>query len=269
MDYVLRPEPDELDRLVAFAEREAPQVELTARLVGLEAGGSAVDVGCGPLGALATLSRLVGPSGRVVGVDASEAALGKAEAIARRLGLTNVSLVRADLHELDGRLGGFDLVYCRLVLLHQRDPAAALAAIAGLARAGGFLAYQDIVDDPAYPACDPPLPAMSEAWRLILALFRAEGLPADVARRHATLVRPGWRLVSQRGKFAVLPARDGFQIIQQLLTGARQRLQERGLASAAEVDALQRDLEDARAGVYRHWFGPLAVETVVQLQSGP
>jgi SAM-dependent methyltransferase len=265
--YVLEPEPAELDRLLDYAERESPQVELTCRLAGLGAGAAAVDVGCGPLGALATLSRIVGPSGRVVGIDASGPAVETARRLVARLGLENVTLVQAELGALPPALGGrFDLAYCRLVLLHQPDPRRALEAVAALARPGAFVAYQDIVDDPTYPRCEPPVEAMSRAWGLLLDLFRARGLTPDVARQHAALAdRPGWTLVAQRGKFAVLGAAEGFRIVQQLLTAARNGLAETGLATPAEVDALIAALERAKGETFRFWHGPLAVETLLRI----
>jgi ubiquinone/menaquinone biosynthesis C-methylase UbiE len=269
-EYVLSPTQDELERLIAYSEREAHQVEFTARTVGLREGASALDVGCGPLGALPTLSKMVGPSGRVVGVDSSEVAVNTAVLLKTRLGLENVSIVRGDLNDLDSGVSPldqrFDLIYCRLVLLHQPSPRAALASLARLVRKGGFIAYQDILDDPSFPRCEPPVEAMSRAWELILALLRAKGACPDVARDHARMADElGWTVVAQRGKFPVLPASEGFQIIQQLLDASAAALATAGLATADDVRTLVSDLQKARSGTYRYWYGHLAVETIVQV----
>jgi len=53
------------------------------------------------MGAIAVLAEMVGPTGRVVGVDFSEAAIGRARSIADALGLENVSLHAGDIHQLD------------------------------------------------------------------------------------------------------------------------------------------------------------------------
>jgi len=51
--YVLEQRPEELARLIAYAEREAEDVRMVCRRVALGRGGRAIDVGCGPLGAAA------------------------------------------------------------------------------------------------------------------------------------------------------------------------------------------------------------------------
>ena len=77
--YLLDDLPVEIDRLISVAEVLAPEVRATCERAGLGHGGRAVDVGCGPLGALGVLGDIVGPSGEVVGVDASPASLATAE----------------------------------------------------------------------------------------------------------------------------------------------------------------------------------------------
>lgn len=245
---------------------------MVCRRVGLGAGDRAIDVGCGPLGALATFSEVVGPKGTVCGLESSGEAIAKARALLRHLGLANVALVEADLTTADLDVlqltEQFDLAYCRLVLLHQRDPAAFLARVGRLVRPGGHVAYQDIVDDPGHPMCEPPVPAMSRAWQLILELFARRGLAPDIARDHGAVARSlGGELIHQRGKFPVLPAHEGFEIVQQLLTASRNSLSATGLASPDETDALIANLECAKAGSYRFWHGPLAIETIVRKPS--
>jgi ubiquinone/menaquinone biosynthesis C-methylase UbiE len=71
------------------------------RRVGLGANGAAIDCGCGPIGGLAVLAEIVGPAGRVVGVDFSEPAIQRARSAKAALGLPNVQLVAGDIHYLD------------------------------------------------------------------------------------------------------------------------------------------------------------------------
>lgn len=268
--YVLEQRSGEIARLIAYAEREAEDVRLVCRRCSLKTGSRAIDIGCGPLGALATLSEVVGDCGEVVGLDASSEALTKAASLVDSLSLRNVRLLQGDLSTIDsdamGIRGRFDLAYCRLVLLHQRSPAAFLDRVVRLVRPGGFIVYQDIVDDTRYPDCDPPVAAQTRAWQLILALFARRSLSPGVARDHAQLAQSAnCELVHQRGKFGVLPPAQGFEIVQQLLGASRSQLVETGLvAGPSEVDALIADLENAKASTYRFWHGPLAVETIVR-----
>ena len=62
----------------------------------LRRGDTVVDLGCGTGLNLPLLHAAVGPEGRVVGVDLSEAMLEEAEARVQRAGWQNVELVRAD-----------------------------------------------------------------------------------------------------------------------------------------------------------------------------
>jgi SAM-dependent methyltransferase len=265
--YVLNHHPRELARLVAYSEREAEDVRMVCRRAQLGPGMRAIDIGCGPLGALAILSEIVGPTGEVVGLDSSADAIAKANALIAHLGLRNVRLVHGDLNALDasalGSEDAFDFAYCRLVLLHQTSPASFLRSACALLKAGGHVAYQDIVDDPSYPKSEPELLAQTQAWRLVLALFKQRGISPEVARDHAALASAaGCELVHQRGKFPVLPAREGFEILQQLLTASRSHLADAGLASSETVDTLIAELETAKGGMFRYWHGPLAIETL-------
>jgi SAM-dependent methyltransferase len=72
-------------------------------------------------GWLAVMAEMVGPVGRVVGVDFNEPAVQQARAVATALGLSNVEVVAGDIHDLEpATLGGpFDLAYTRLFLMHQ------------------------------------------------------------------------------------------------------------------------------------------------------
>jgi hypothetical protein len=69
------------DRLIRSSEVLGQFVTEACVRAGLASGGRAIDIGCGPLGALPALASLVGTEGRVVGLDAS----GEALALAREI----------------------------------------------------------------------------------------------------------------------------------------------------------------------------------------
>ena len=74
----------------------------------LRAGDTVVDLGCGTGLNLPLLRTAVGPSGRVIGVDLTNAMLARARNRVERAGWANVELVEADLtdYRLPPRLGG-------------------------------------------------------------------------------------------------------------------------------------------------------------------
>ena len=131
-----------LRRLVRGAELVVEPARTAFRRAGVQQGWNVIDCGCGPLGGLAVLAEMVGPAGRVVGVDASPATVQRARAVVSALELGNVEVIAGGLHDLDSAaLGGpFDLAFTRLFLMHQPDPVRTLRHIADLLRPGGWLA---------------------------------------------------------------------------------------------------------------------------------
>jgi ubiquinone/menaquinone biosynthesis C-methylase UbiE len=122
--YILDGSDQDLRRLLIASELGAEAIRTAFRRVGVQHGWNVIDCGCGPLGGLAVLAEMVGPGGRVVGVDVSPAAAQQARAVVSALELGNVEVVAGDLHDLDAAaLGGpFDLAFTRAFLTHQADP---------------------------------------------------------------------------------------------------------------------------------------------------
>jgi ubiquinone/menaquinone biosynthesis C-methylase UbiE len=114
--YILDGGDADLRRLLSLSELTAEMARRALRNAGVERGYSAIDCGCGPIGGLAVLAELVGPSGRVVGADASEAAIDRARSVTAALRLDNVELFAGDLHDLgaDALGGPFDVAFTRL-----------------------------------------------------------------------------------------------------------------------------------------------------------
>jgi ubiquinone/menaquinone biosynthesis C-methylase UbiE len=93
----------------------------------LQPGESVLDVGCGTGVFLPGLAALVGPEGRVVGLDHSAAFLEEAQ---KRLADASISdqveLVEGDAHNLPFLDATFDAAHCERVLMHLPDPAQAI-----------------------------------------------------------------------------------------------------------------------------------------------
>jgi SAM-dependent methyltransferase len=150
------------------------------RRVGVQDGWRAIECGCGPIGGLAVMAEMVGPGGRVVGVDFSRPAVVQARAVALSLGLGNVEVFEGDIHELDPVVVGapFDLAYTRLFLMHQVDPVQTLRHIATLLRPGGVLVVQEPLRTPP-PRAHPDVEALTGYWALVHRLLERAGVPPD------------------------------------------------------------------------------------------
>jgi ubiquinone/menaquinone biosynthesis C-methylase UbiE len=76
--YILDGSDEDLRRLLAISQVTAETARRAFGRVGVCEGWTAIDCGCGPLGGLGVLAEMVGPAGRVVGVDFSESAIQRA-----------------------------------------------------------------------------------------------------------------------------------------------------------------------------------------------
>ena len=106
-------------------------VDLKRRAVdglALRAGDAMLDVGCGTGEELRSLAQIVGPQGRVVGIDRSERLVAEARARTRENPI--IELVVADAHAVPFAEGEFSACRVERVLMHVEDPGTALAQMA-------------------------------------------------------------------------------------------------------------------------------------------
>jgi ubiquinone/menaquinone biosynthesis C-methylase UbiE len=143
MTYPLGSSPAELDRLRRQHEIWDPATEAVLKLAGFGPGQTLVDLGCGPGLTTVDLARLVGERGRVVGIDASEAATTVARDEATRHGLSNIRIVAANAGDVDLSADQPDGVFSRWLFCYLSDPARVVQRIAAGLRPGGVVAVID------------------------------------------------------------------------------------------------------------------------------
>jgi SAM-dependent methyltransferase len=142
--------------------------------VGLGPGMSCLDVGSGPGAVMRLMADRVGPQGRVTGIEI-DATLG-AEALRdlRSQGGAQFEQIAADLLTLETPPGvPFDLTFCRLLLMHMRDPVTVLEKMAAWTKPGGVVVAQEF--DFGAIAVEPTCPAMGEFNRVFEGVFRGHG----------------------------------------------------------------------------------------------
>jgi ubiquinone/menaquinone biosynthesis C-methylase UbiE len=139
--YVCGHSEDELERL---ARQAAIYEDITRGLLArahIGAGMYVVDAGCGAGDVSIVVAELVGPTGRVLGIDRSEAAIATAwRRIVDRGFDGRVSFLERGIEASD-LPRPVDAIVGRFVLMHQADPAAALRALARHVRPGGIVAF--------------------------------------------------------------------------------------------------------------------------------
>lgn len=116
-----------------------------AELAGLEPGWSVLDIGCGTGGLALAAAGVVGPSGRVNGVDASAEMVARARRKAARAGAA-VQFDSAPAEALPFDDATFDAVTASLMLHHLTDAnlRSVLAEVARVLRPGGRFLAVDI-----------------------------------------------------------------------------------------------------------------------------
>jgi ubiquinone/menaquinone biosynthesis C-methylase UbiE len=112
----------------------------------LEAGGKALDIGCGPGIDTVALAAIVGPTGDVRGVDNDPAMVAEADREALRAGVAaTVHHQKGDVAALPFSAGFFDAVRSERVLQHLPYPRATAAAAEAcrVVRGGGKIVLTD------------------------------------------------------------------------------------------------------------------------------
>ena len=184
--YLLGDSTAEVEHLAHQAEVYADEAEQLLDLVGVAAGSSAIDVGCGVLGILPLLCARAGPAGRVVGLERETRILDAARQYAAERGLP-VEFVQGDATSLDLPSDSFDFVHERTVLLNVQHPASVIAEMVRIARPGGVIALQE--PDFSSSVCDPPHPAWDPLLAELLAAYRRNGKNFNSGRRIARDLR--------------------------------------------------------------------------------
>jgi len=109
---------------------------------GIQPGMRVADMGCGVGMVTQLLAELVGPDGEAFGVDFSGAQITQATQLLPPE-FPNVSFVEASATETGLESESFDLVYCRFLLIHLKEPEKALNEMYRLLKPNGILVCED------------------------------------------------------------------------------------------------------------------------------
>lgn len=149
------------ERLIATYRKKAKHYNVTSRLypvpgypqqalrrravraLGLRPGDTVVDVACGTGQNFPLIEQAIGPEGRIVGVDLTDAMLAQARERIETAGWSNVVLVQADAAEFDFP-AGVDAILSTYALSHVPEPGAVIANGAAALRDRGRWVVLDL-----------------------------------------------------------------------------------------------------------------------------
>jgi arsenite methyltransferase len=196
--------PGDLDRIPADAIESFAGVGHFFHLADLKPGESVVDLGSGSGMDSFIAARKVGPTGRVTGIDMTDAQLTKAERLAASHGVINVAYRKAYIEDTRLDAASCDCVISNGVINLAPDKARVFSEAARLLKDGGRLAIADIVTDtplPEHVVCNADLwaaciggAAQQESYRRAI-----ESAGFEIV---AVEDNPGYHFISERARKA-------------------------------------------------------------------
>jgi ubiquinone/menaquinone biosynthesis C-methylase UbiE len=242
--YALGTNPAESARLAQQANELRAYSEALLDRVGLGAGQTAIDLGCGPRGILDLLSERVAPGGRVVGIEADPTHVAMAREFAADQGLDNVEVIRGDARATGLGSASFDLVHCRTLLVNVPEPAAVVAEMVRLTAPAGWVASFE--PDTGFSLYYPAIPAIDRLNDLFDAAFRRNGANPTIGRRLTSLYgEAGLTHVGTEALAPVHPVGDSRRTLRlDLVRSLRPMIIEAGLADDHELDDLDRAVRE-------------------------
>src|SRR5436190_4756081 len=182
-NYPIERRAGEIERLHIQSAAFARDTEIMLDLIGVRAGWSCLDLGCGPGGITGPLARRVGSNGCVVGLDKDAEFLAHARARAP----ANVEFRQGDAYAADLPDGSFGLVHMRFLASTSGEPERVIREAIRLCRGGGVVALQE--PDCTTLNCYPPHPAWDKLKNAVIGAFSAIGGDVYLGRRLYALAR--------------------------------------------------------------------------------
>jgi ubiquinone/menaquinone biosynthesis C-methylase UbiE len=176
--YIHGTTPQEQQRLAALGELTD---DAFVRFLRFEPNHSILDVGSG-LGNLARRVAALVPRGEVLGIEQSPDQLARATS-----NLPNLHFFQGDAHALPFPAGRYDVVYCRYLLEHVREPLTVLREMRRVLKPGGqvFLQENNILINDTDPEC----PCFDHIWQQFAKLQERLGGDALIGKKLFRLLR--------------------------------------------------------------------------------
>jgi len=241
----------ELGRLRLQAGIYDPVTIRRLETIGVAEGWKCLEVGAGAGSVAQWLSQRVGPTGRVVATDIDTRFL-------QRMGAPNLEIRRHDILKDDLEKDEYDLVQCRLLLMHLPEPEKAVKRMADAVRPGGWL----FIEDTDYGSTlsndvtDPTGVLFSTTSRAFYDSLRKRGvLDPYVGRRLRSLVeqlgfvdigQDGWTRMYRGGEPAMRNWIEAYELAGNLMIAA-------GCITQEELDRFPHAFSDPAF----NWIGPI------------
>ena len=230
--YALTVSEVEVRRYRFMAERAMAEEAEAWHRAGIGPGAVVADVGCGPAAVSVVIAELVGPEGRVIGIEPDHSARTVARQLITEAGVGNVELRPGSAIQTGIPPGSVDVVMLRHVLAHNgRDEQPIVDHLASLVRPGGSVYLVD-ADGTAVRTLDDD-PELEDLPGRYAELHRRRGNDLRTGLRLGQLLtRAGLNVMLHEGRYAITPALPG---LRPPAWAARDAMVAQGIASAEDV----------------------------------
>jgi ubiquinone/menaquinone biosynthesis C-methylase UbiE len=259
--YVLGNSIHEQERLKIQAKYLQQWSEQFLVSAGLEPGMRVLDLGCGMGDVSLLVAKLVGPSGRVTGIDRDRVVIEKARERIRDEGSdTQIEFLHTELFSFHADRS-FDAVVGRYVLLYQPDPVAAIRHAAEQVRPEGIIVFHEM-DMANRIQCYPDRTIFAEMYGLIAETFRRSGYWLDLGLQLTRLFLDAglpWPTIKAEVPVGGEPGSFVYRWVTETLRSILPRIEEYGLNSAdnLQIDTLVTRMEAEARFRQTQLIGPL------------
>jgi predicted O-methyltransferase YrrM len=243
--YVISGGKEGKERLKRISQVLLPTTSQLLKTAGISEGMKCLDVGCGGGYVTLLMASLVGPKGKVVGIDSDGAILALAREDAEAEHLNNVEFRHADA-SICQEEKAYDLVYARFLLTHLSEPEKCLDAMLRACIPEGLTVIEDI--DFTGSFCYPYCAAYQRYTELYQQVVQRRGGDPNLGPKLPGMLRKAGAEGVQVN--VVQPAHlegDGKLIASITMARIADSVISEGLASEAEVEAVIAGLNDAAA----------------------
>jgi ubiquinone/menaquinone biosynthesis C-methylase UbiE len=178
--YSFGGKPEEVQRLEAQGRAYGRLLDKEMEFLSLKPGMRVLDAGCGTGVVTRRMAIKVSP-GEVQGVDMDSLFIEEARKIAAEKGVNNIKFSVGNADDLKFEDDVFDLSYCRLVLMHVKDPVKTVAELKRVTRSGGTVAISD--QDDGGILVYPELPKMMYMFSKYGSLAKMRGEDRFIGRK--------------------------------------------------------------------------------------
>jgi 2-polyprenyl-3-methyl-5-hydroxy-6-metoxy-1,4-benzoquinol methylase len=248
--YVLGHSERELERLQGQAGLFADLTRDILVRAGLSSGMRVLDIGCGVGDVSIIAADLVGPEGRVLGIDPAPEALSVARRRLTALGKHWVQFSSGTVEAVENG-SQFDVAVGRFILIHLAKPADAVRNLMQSLRPGTIVVFVEL--DLSTAASQPPLHLLQQCVGWIGEVYRRSGRQLDMGTGLFSAFRAAGVTPAMIGLTRITSSKDqiGFDFLVESVRSLMPAMNKLGIATADDIDIdtlRSRLLAEAAAG---------------------